>query len=70
MYDCALCAYHKGDIVEAAKNFLSFAEKYQSMELIANAHNVYNYGEFHKGLCWLVSQEETHPTRADRFKGM
>lgn len=65
-YDCDLCAYHTGDIVEAAKNLLAFVEKYRSMELIAKTHGTYDYDKFLKGLRWLASRE---PCKGCRFGG-
>ena len=65
-YDCALCAYHTGDIVDAVRNLLAFVEKYRSMELIAKVHDAYNYDEFSIGLRWLASRE---PCKGCRFGG-
>jgi len=66
-YYCDLCDYHKGTIVEAAKNLLAFAEKYGSLRLIADSRNACNFHEFMKGLKWLASQ--TEPCKGCRFGG-
>lgn len=66
-YYCAFCDYHKGTIVEAARNLLAFAERYGSLRLIANASNACDFDEFIKGLRWLASQER--PCKGCRFGG-
>jgi len=66
-YYCALCAYHKGTIVKAAKNLLKLVERYGSLKLIANSSDACNFGEFLKGLRWLASQER--PCKGCRFGG-
>ena len=37
---CILCDYYKGTMVNAAKNLLTFAEKYGSLRLIAIANSL------------------------------
>lgn len=66
-YCCAFCDYYKGTIVRAAKNLLSFPERYGSLRLIANAHNACNFDEFLRGLRWLASQDK--PCKGCRFGG-
>jgi len=66
-YYCALCAYFKGSIVEAAKNLLGYAERYGSLRLIASGSSACNFDEFMKGLKWLASQEK--PCRGCRLGG-
>jgi hypothetical protein len=66
-YYCAFCDYHKGTIVEAAKNLLVLAERYGSLRLIADANNACDFDEFMKGLGWLASQEQ--PCKGCRFGG-
>lgn len=57
-YYWSFCDYHKGAIVEAARNLLAFAERYGSLRLIADANNACDFDEFIKGLKWLASQEQ------------
>jgi len=64
---CALCAYFKGSMVEAAKNLLGYAERYGSLRLIAGGSRACNFDEFMKGLKWLASQEK--PCKGCRFGG-
>lgn len=66
-YYCALCAYNKGTIVKAARDLLKLAERYGSLELIANSCNACNFEEFLKGLRWLASQQR--PCKGCRFGG-
>ncbi len=66
-YYCALCAYFRGSIVEAAKNLLGYAERIGSLRLIADGSNACNYDEFMKGLRWLASQNK--PCKGCRFGG-
>jgi len=66
-YYCALCAYFKGSMVEAAKNLLGYAERYGSLRLISDRASACNFDEFMKGLEWLASQEK--PCRGCRFGG-
>lgn len=66
-YYCASCDYHKGTIVEAARNLLAFAERYGSLRLIADANNACDFDEFMKGLGWLASQEQV--CKGCRFGG-
>lgn len=64
---CAFCDYYKGTMVDAAKNLLTFAEKYGSLRLIAQGGNACNFDEFMKGLRWLASHDE--PCKGCRFGG-
>jgi len=66
-YYCALCDYHKGTIVKAAKNLLAFAERYGSLKVMAKAYNTCNFEEFMKGLKWLASKNK--PCKGCRFGG-
>jgi len=66
-YDCALCDYHRGTIVEAARGFLAYAEKYGSLRLIAEYAGAYDFDEFMRGLRWIASREE--PCRGCRMGG-
>ena len=66
-YYCALCSYHRGTIVDAAADLLTFVEKTGSLKLMADAYNICDYNEFVKGLTWLASQ--TEPCKGCRFGG-
>ena len=66
-YYCAFCDYYKGTIAKAAKNLLTFADKYGSLRLIADANDACNFDEFMKGLRWLASQNK--PCKGCRFGG-
>ena len=66
-YYCALCSYHRGTIVDAAADLLTFVEKIGSLKLMADAYNICDYSEFVKGLTWLASQ--TEPCKGCRFGG-
>lgn len=66
-YYCALCQYHKGTVVEAAKRLLTFVERIGSLKLIAEAQEACDYEEFTKGLEWLASK--TEPCKGCRFGG-
>lgn len=66
-YYCALCSYHKGTVVEAASNLLTFVERIGSLRLMADAYETCDYDEFLKGLKWLASQ--TEPCKGCRFGG-
>lgn len=66
-YDCALCDYHRGGLVEAAKKLLTRVEWRGSLKLIADYAGAYDFDEFLKGLRWLASREE--PCRGCRFGG-
>ena len=65
-YDCSLCAYHTGLIVNMANELKTFCDKYGSMRLIAEHHKGYNYDEFIKGLNWISSKK---PCDGCRFGG-
>jgi hypothetical protein len=66
-YHCASCAYHRGDIVEEARDLMVYVDDYQSLGLIAEAQGACDFEEFKRGLRWLASQDE--PCRGCRFGG-
>ena len=66
-YDCVLCDYHRGTIVEAARGLLAYAERYGSLRLIAEYAGAYDFDEFMRGLRWIASREE--PCRGCRMGG-
>jgi len=66
-YYCVLCAYHKGTITNAARNLLTYAERYGSLRLIVEGNKACNFDEFMKGLKWIALQEK--PCRGCRFGG-
>ncbi len=66
-YYCALCAYFKGSITEAARNLLGYAKRYGSLRLIADGSGACDFNEFMKGLEWLASHDV--PCKGCRFGG-
>lgn len=66
-YYCALCDYHLGTIVEAARNLLSFIEKYGSLRLILKGNKACNYDELMKGVKWIASHDK--PCKGCRLGG-
>jgi hypothetical protein len=66
-YCCALCAYHRGTIVNAAQSLLELVERYGSLRLIAGSSNACSFDEFLRGLRWLASQRT--PCEGCRFGG-
>jgi hypothetical protein len=65
-YDCSLCAYNTGLIVNIAKELKTFCDKYGSMRLIAEYHGGYDYDAFMQGLNWIASKE---PCKGCRLGG-
>jgi hypothetical protein len=66
-YDCSLCDYHRGVIVEAAKALLEHFENHGSLRLIAEHTGAYDYDGFFKGLKWIASRDE--PCKGCRLGG-
>ena len=66
-YYCALCDYHLGTIVSAAKKLLPYVEQTKSLRLMADLYNTCDFDEFLKGIKWLSSEEE--PCKGCRFGG-
>ena len=66
-YDCSLCDYHRGVIVEAARGLLEYFERHGSLRLIAEHTGAYDYDEFLRGLRWIASRGE--PCRGCRRGG-
>jgi hypothetical protein len=66
-YYCALCDYHRGIIVEAARELLYFTEEYGSLRLIVESSNACNYDEFMKGLKYIASHDK--PCKGCRLGG-
>ncbi|NIQ07221.1 MAG: DUF3795 domain-containing protein [Candidatus Korarchaeota archaeon] len=63
---CALCDYHRGVGVKAARDLLSsYVEAHGSLPLIAEGQ--IDFEKFKEGLRWLASQEE--PCKGCRFGG-
>ena len=66
-YYCALCDYHLGTIVEAARKLSSFTEKYGSLRLILEGNKACNYDELLKGVKWIASHDK--PCKGCRLEG-
>lgn len=66
-YHCALCDYHKGTIVKAAKKLLPLVETHNSLRIMADLYGTCNFNEFVKGLRWLASKDK--PCKGCRFGG-
>jgi len=64
---CALCKYHTGTMVKAAKHLNRFVETSGSIALIMKGSNACDFEEFAKGLKWLASQNK--PCKGCRFGG-
>jgi len=67
MFYCALCKYHTGTMVEAARHLNGFVETSGSIALIMKGSNVCDFDEFAKGLKWLASRDK--PCKGCRFGG-
>lgn len=53
---CRLCDYYTGRIRDSAQNLLEIVKGHGEIELFANTAKVFDFGDFVKGLEWMVNE--------------
>jgi hypothetical protein len=65
-YYCQKCAYYTGEIVELAREMLTYIQKYRSLEILSREYTEFHYGEFKESVVWLTEAEPCNGCRYDK----